>query len=94
MVALLRRRFFRSQFSYIIYAQFFGGIGFFNKEDSTRKGGTVQVRTSERINHSSRMKIPSSHRAAVAPGEARYDSPEAVSCGVPPKKSARGGEYG
>jgi hypothetical protein len=27
----------------------FGGIGFFNKEDSTRKGGTVQVRTSERI---------------------------------------------
>ena len=26
-----------------------GGIGFFNKEDSTRKGGTVQVRTSERI---------------------------------------------
>ena len=26
----------------------FGGIGFFNKEDSTRKGGTVQVRTSER----------------------------------------------
>ena len=28
---------------------FFGGIGFFNKEDSTRKGGTVQVRMSERI---------------------------------------------
>jgi hypothetical protein len=27
----------------------FGGIGFFNSEDSTRKGGTVQVRTSERI---------------------------------------------
>jgi hypothetical protein len=27
----------------------FGGIGFINKEDSTRKGGTVQVRTSERI---------------------------------------------
>jgi hypothetical protein len=23
---------------------FFGGIGFFNKEDSTRKGGTVQVK--------------------------------------------------
>ena len=26
----------------------FGGIGVFNKEDSTREGGTVQVRTSER----------------------------------------------
>jgi hypothetical protein len=65
VVALLRRRFFRSQFSYIIYAQFFGGIGFFNKEDSTRKGGTVQASEDVRENHSSRMKIPSSHRAAV-----------------------------
>ena len=27
----------------------FGGIGCFNKEDSTRKGGTVQLRMSERI---------------------------------------------
>jgi len=26
-----------------------GGIGFFNEEDSTRKGVTVQLRTSERI---------------------------------------------
>ena len=30
-------------------APYFGGIGFFNKEDSARKGGTVQVRRSERI---------------------------------------------
>jgi hypothetical protein len=35
------------------------------------------------------MKISSSHRAAAAaPGEARYDSPEVVSCGVPPKERA------
>jgi hypothetical protein len=32
-----------------LFISFSGGIGFFNKEDSTRKGGTVQVRTSERI---------------------------------------------
>ena len=33
----------------------FGGIGFFNKEDSTRKGGTVQVRTSERSPNEARQ---------------------------------------
>ena len=36
----------------------FGGIGFFNKEDSTRKGGTVQVRTSERIIRAERALLP------------------------------------
>ena len=33
----------------LLLRSLYGGIGFFNKEDSTRKGGTVQVRTSERV---------------------------------------------
>ena len=52
----------------------------------------MQVRTSERIIRAE-CEISSSHRLyAHNAGEARYDSPEAVSqlraCGVPPKERA------
>jgi hypothetical protein len=41
-----------------------------------------------RENHSSRMKYRVRTGRAHTAGEARYDSPEAVSCGVPPKERA------
>ena len=58
------------------------------REDSPRKGGTVCKCEDVRENHSSRMKYRVRTGYADNAGEARYDSPEAVSCGVPLKERA------